>query len=148
MRSVTVAAAQYPIDRFDSLDAYEAINREARRLLTYLGGKDRGDITANLHGIIGRATSRTEEDQTYLASCAGQWVSRAMSVTGWLAPSFRPDNTCPLCAARNSLRIRGITVTEVHASCVACGSVWTPDSIGVLAEHIRWENGELEEATA
>ena len=31
---------------------------------------------------------------------------------------------------------------------VSCGETWTPETVGILIEHIRWENGDLEEITA
>jgi hypothetical protein len=139
------APGSRPAGSLERLDAYEFINTDSRRLLLYTGGKDRKDVAANLHALIGQATLIDEDAQTYLVTCSSLWVSRAMSVTGWSAPSFRPNNTCPLCASSRSLRVRVITAQEVHASCVVCGEVWTPDSIGVLAAHIRWENGEYDE---
>ena len=131
-----------PTARIEAIDALMAIDVESTQLLAYAGGSERGDIAANLRALVGRMSTLNDDEQTEVARAAGRWVSRALSVTGWDVEPFRPDNTCPLCAEKRTLRVRVMTAFEVHASCVACGETWTPDSIGLLAEHVRWENGE------
>lgn len=135
-----------PTARLEAIDALMAIDVEASHLLAYTGGTDRGDIGANLRALVGRMSTLADDDQAEVARTAGRWVSRALSVTGWEVEPFRPDNTCPLCAEKRTLRVRVVTAYEVHASCVACGETWTPESIGLLAEHVRWENGEEAES--
>lgn len=137
-----------PNASIEAIDALASIDDESSRLFTYLGGTDRGDVAGNLRGLIGRATPLDDDTQTYLASCASRWASRAKSVTGWEVEPFKPENTCPLCAQKRTLRIRAFSASDVHASCVSCGEVWTPDTVGLLAEHIRWENGDLEEVAS
>ena len=137
-----------PTVSVEALDAGEAIRREATRTLTYLGGTDRHNLAANLRALIGHATQQEHPTQLDVAREAERWVSRAKSVTGWADAPFRPENTCPLCSHRHTLRIRATSTSDVHASCVHCGETWTPETAGLLIEHIRWENGENQEASA
>ncbi len=136
-----------PAGSLERLAALETIRREATRLNTYMHGPTRNDLDHILRGLIGVATMQDTDTQEHLATTSHRWLSLAWSVTGWNDPPFRPDNKCPLCEARHSLRVRVITASDVHASCCQCGEVWTPDTINVLIAHIRWENDELE-ATA
>lgn len=58
---------------------------------------------------------------------------------------MQPDNTCPLCATRGSLRIRvgdGINSNSASAMCVSCFEAWDDSNIGLLANHIRSENDD------
>ena len=136
--------ASRPTASIEALDTLEAITVEVTRLITYTGPRPRPDLEANLRGLLGTAASSDDDTQTYLAGLAERWLSRAKVLTGWEIPPWKPANSCPLCDARHSLRVRGITDIEVHACCVACGETWTPTTIGLLAEHMRWENGELD----
>ena len=137
-----------PTASIEALDALMAIDVEVAQLADYHDVK-REDIIGNLRGLLGVATGSDDAEQSYLAVRAERWVSRAKSVTGWADPVWRPDNSCPLCEERRSLRVRIMSASEMHASCVHCGETWTPDTIGLLAEHIRYENreDEIEEAS-
>lgn len=137
-----------PNANIESLDALAAVERESRWLLTYLGGTGRDTAADNLRGLVGMFDQLLIEQQRDLAQIAQRWASRAKSVTGWEDPPFSPNNTCPLCAASRTLRIRVISISDAHASCVACGETWTPDTIGLLAEHIRAENSDYEDMEA
>lgn len=66
------------------------------------------------------------------------WWRQARIIAGWDSPTYRPFATCPSCSKRAGLRIN---LTSHTAVCVECRTVWGPESIGVLAEHIRRENG-------
>jgi len=66
-----------------------------------------------------------------------RWWAQARVVTGWDAPAWRPDNTCPNCGVRRALRIR---LAERVGFCVECRETWPSDSYQVLAEHIRTES--------
>jgi hypothetical protein len=74
-----------------------------------------------------------------------RWWTQARIVSGWDSPAWRPDNTCPVCDVRRSLRVN---LSLQTALCVECREVWDSTTIGLLAEHIRAENMEDEEATA
>lgn len=67
------------------------------------------------------------------------WWTQARIVTGWDAPAWNPDNTCPVCGERGTLKIR---LVEQLAMCTkdACRTTWDSETIGLLAEHIRAES--------
>lgn len=71
------------------------------------------------------------------------WWRQARIIAGWDSPPWRPYNTCPNCSKRRGLRINSMAHTAV---CVECRTVWEPSTIGLLAEHIRAENGSDEAA--
>lgn len=81
-----------------------------------------------------------------LESDFGRWWTWARVVTGWDTPAWQPANTCPLCGVRGTLRVR---LDEQRATCVngACRETWDQFNIGLLAEHIRRENNDTEEAS-
>lgn len=74
------------------------------------------------------------------------WWKWARVVTGWDTPAWQPDNTCPLCGVRGTLRIR---FEDQLATCIndACRETWDSFTIGLLAAHIRTENNDTEEAS-
>jgi hypothetical protein len=65
------------------------------------------------------------------------WWTQARLVTGWDAPAWRPDNTCPNCGERRSLRIR---LAERIGFCTGCRETWGPEAYQVLASHVRAES--------
>lgn len=81
----------------------------------------------------------------HLERDASIWWTQARVATGWDSPAFKPNNTCPTCGERGSLRLRLEPTTGV---CVDCRTTWTPETIGLLVRHIRHENHDPEEQTA
>lgn len=75
-----------------------------------------------------------------------RWWTWARVVTGWDTPAWQPDNTCPLCGTRGTLRVR---LDQQRATCVndACRETWDESNIGLLANHVLAENNETEEAS-
>lgn len=71
-----------------------------------------------------------------------RWWRSARIVSGYDSPAWRPDNTCPWCETRRSLRIN---LGTESALCIECRCLWGPENIGLLAEHIRAENFDAEE---
>jgi hypothetical protein len=70
------------------------------------------------------------------------WWTQARITTGWEALAWRPDNTCPLCGERRTLRIR---LEERIGLCTNCHETWTPTGepgYQTLANHIRAEADE------
>lgn len=68
-----------------------------------------------------------------------RWWTQARLTTGWDAPAWRPDSTCPNCGERRTLRIR---LEERIGFCVKCRETWTPSGdpgYQVLGDHIRME---------
>lgn len=74
-----------------------------------------------------------------------RWWTQARIVTGWDRAAWCPDNTCPACGVRRSLRIR---LEDRIGVCVECRETWPPDSYQVLAEHIRSESDERRAAVS
>lgn len=135
-----------PTAHLEALDALMLIDAESSQWLALLDLADRHGVVANLRALVGAATVLAEPDQRDLAANAKRWVTIAAVITGWQIPAWRPDNTCPMCAARGSLRVRagnGVSTTEVSATCVKCWTHWDATNVGLLASHIRAENDEL-----
>lgn len=139
--------ASTPAARLEALSALLVIDRECTDWMGFLALADRHLLAANLNGLVGAATSLDTDDPELanLATSAKRWMTLANVTTGWEVAPWRPDNTCPLCAVRGSLRVRvGDGTSEASATCVGCWQHWTAETIGLLADHIRWENGDLE----
>lgn len=129
------SAADLPLPRIRKLASLiPSLERCRRHYPTQQnGGRDEH------HRVICCTAHKVEAD-------IGRWWTWARVVTGWDMPAWQPDNTCPLCGVRGSLRIR---VVEQLASCVndVCRETWDETTIGLLADHIRYENHEDEEAS-
>lgn len=154
-----------PAARIEALDTIMLIDDEAARWIHQLGDNPPGDRYDNnaqpipgsgtrrrldrLHGLqasLPRCRPRTGKDETtgewcctghHLDHDVRRWWHQARIITGWDEPPFRPFNTCPVCDHKGGLRIN----FELQAGfCVECRSVWGPDQIGLLGEHIRREN--------
>lgn len=68
-----------------------------------------------------------------------RWWYQARIIAGWdQAAWVLKRNTCPVCDERGKLRVR-----LDSALCVECRTVWPPDQLGLLAEHIRSENKDV-----
>lgn len=89
-----------------------------------------------LHGLHAGASP---EQKRAIEHDARRWWHQARIVSGWDSAAWRPDNTCPVCEVRRSLRINLTTQTAV---CIECREVWDTTTIGLLAEHVRIENAE------
>jgi hypothetical protein len=141
-----------PSARIDAIDTYMRIDTEARTAATHMNLPARQETADVLRSLIGGATRLDPEDLHDLGGAVRSWVTWARVTTGWDVPARRFDeNSCPLCAKRGGLRIRlgdGVTNHSAHAMCVNCGEHWTPETIGLLGEHIKWENHETGEEAA
>jgi hypothetical protein len=135
-----------PSARVDAMDVEQRIDQAAYLWAkTYATDRRWDPLPSRLRALVGVAGWIETEEQHQLAVEVRRWATWARVVTGWEVPPFRPDNTCPLCASRGGLRVRagdGVTSTEAHALCLDCGEAWDPSTIGLLAEHIRAENGD------
>jgi hypothetical protein len=112
---------------------------------TYVEQRRWDSLTDRLRALVGVAGNIEDDEQHQLAREARRWVTWAKVCTGWEVPAMRPDNTCPLCGVRGTLRVRvgdGIRSTEASAVCVGCGESWDDTNVGLLAEHIRSENND------
>lgn len=152
--------ASRPPARLEALDALADIDLAASRWVRDLGEDDPAttvECVRKLHGLhasahgCGGAPGRGDDGQV---SCCTQhaieadvrrWWGHARIVTGWDSQAFRPDNTCPLCGRRGGLRVR---IEASSAVCIECRESWDESTIGLLADHIRSENGEDDETAA
>lgn len=122
-----------PTARLEAIDAALRIDHESARWLRNLGHDDPGTTVDCVRGLGPHALDRD------LAADIRRWWSWARTLTGWDTPPWKPANTCPICAERGTLRIR---LAHHTGTCTNCWSTWEPDMIGLLADHIRFENHE------
>lgn len=102
-------------------------------------------IPDKLRALVGAGTKMHPDDLHDLTRAARSWATAARVTTGWEVPARRLRSTCPLCAASGTLRVRvgdGIHSASASALCVNCFETWDDNNIGLLAEHIRAENGD------
>lgn len=137
--------ASKPTARIDALDAHARIDTEAARWVRELGEDDPQDTIGILRHLNGLAAGIKHDHKPGPLCCtwhmieqdARAWWVQARVLTGWDSSAWRPDSTCPPCGALGSLRVKLMAKT---AMCVDCREVWTEDTIGLLAEHIRNES--------
>lgn len=134
--------ASKPAARVDAIDVLQAIETEAqtwcRTLQLPIADKQTG-MPLEVRALVRAAAANAGDRMT--ADLRTWWI-RARTVTGWDSPSWRPDNTCPLCGIKGGLRVRLDAQTGM---CVECGEGWDSSTIGLLADHIRAENGETDQ---
>jgi hypothetical protein len=148
-----------PAARIEALDTIMLIDDAATRWLARLGADDpnerldprTGLPVASQRATTGAATiavinklhglhaSQDVKTQRAIEADMRSWWHQARIVSGWDSAAWRPDNTCPVCEQRRSLRIN---LTSKTGLCVDCRSLWTEDEIGLLADWIRLENAE------
>lgn len=139
-----------PTARLEAIDVLLRIEQHVRGWVDKCGLTGRHQLTHDLGSLLAHHTRLEPLDQWLLARDARKWRSWARVTTGWETPSWKPDNTCPLCGQRGGLRVRlgdGIDTQGAHAMCVLCGEAWDSANVALLADHIRWENDD-EQATA
>lgn len=128
-----------PAAHLESLDTLIHIDLAAARWVRDLGEDDPGTTAACvrlLHGLYATAQPAT---QRVIEHDVRRWWAQARIVTGWDSPAWRPNNTCLACGVRGTLRIR---LSSQSGMCIQCRETWGPETIGLLAEHIRMENFE------
>ncbi|WP_418063958.1 hypothetical protein [Pimelobacter simplex] len=146
-----------PAGSIEAIDTMIWIDREAARWVRDLGEDDPGDTAAcvRLVGSLLPSTEvcgpRPQRDGNRAPDCCARhaiehdvrrWWTQARIVSGWDIAAWKPNNSCPLCAERGTLRVRVNTSTDVTALCVGCRETWDNATIALLAEHIRLENHE------
>lgn len=154
-------AASKPSAAIEAIDTLLRIDHYAAAWLRSLGEDDPGNViqcvvrlgalAAQDHCI--RSTPRRNEIG-WVVCCryhqieadVRRWWTWARVVTRWDLPPWQPDNTCPLCGNRGTLRVR---IAERLAMCSedACRETWDETTIGLLADHIRAENHDTEVAS-
>lgn len=137
-----------PAARLDALDALADIDLAINRWITDIGDQpahlDTARALRQLHGLVADADDVTKAEVT---RDVRRWWTRARIVTGWDSPAWTPDNTCPSCGERGTLRVRladhiGMCTYrgDDHARREPCGALWDEATIGLLADHIRAES--------
>lgn len=129
-----------PVARLEALDALVTIEHAAIAWLRKLGAPLDGTVVdwiRRLHALTHDLTADTERPtRRRIEADIRRWWTRARIVTGWDQPAWRPANTCPLCGEYGTLRIKWL---DEIGYCVECAETWDPDTIGLLADHIRAE---------
>lgn len=148
-----------PTANLEALDTLIHIDNEAARWVRQLGHDDPGDTAACVTKLYSLAASAqfcrrdkpTIEDREAICCdvhrierAMRRWWTQARIASGWDSSPWKPNNTCPACNERRSLRIR---LDDQAGFCTNCRETWDSASIGILAEHVRTENAE-EELTA
>ncbi|VXB82496.1 hypothetical protein [Aeromicrobium sp. 9AM] len=151
--------ASKPSARLDAIDAAQRIDTGAFTWLRRLGLVDVYDdktlpdtaaAVKRLGSLLPSAEKCGRKRADRERACCPQheleldlrsWWTAARILTGWDSPAWKPDNTCPVCEVRGSLRIK---LEHRSGMCVDCGSTWPAETIGLLADHIRAENHEDE----
>lgn len=156
-------ASSKPSAAIEAIDTLLRIDRQAAAWVRRLKQDDPGNVIGCVvqlgalamgQDYCGRKTPKRADDGQVtcctfhqIESDVRRWWSWARVVTRWDLPPWQPDNTCPLCGTRGSLRVR---VVERLAVCTEdqCRETWDEATIGLLADHIRAENHEVEEEQA
>ena len=140
-----------PAAALEALDTLIRIDLEAARWVRDLGEDDPGDTAAciRLLGSLMPSAHRCHRTKPVVVegkvtcctwhAVAGdvrRWWTQARIATGLDSPAWRPDNTCPMCGVRGSLRVK---LLEQVAFCTGCHDTWSEETIGLLAEHMRAE---------
>lgn len=140
----TIAGSR-PAANVDAIDTANRIRDDATWWLRYLGADDTGELIDLVHRLAPFANGNNihPDHARRLGFDIRCWWTWARITTGWDQPPWQPNNTCPACATRGSIRIR---LHEHLATCTNdnCRATWDHDTIGLLAEHIRTENGEAQ----
>lgn len=146
--------ASRPAANIEALDTLIDIDLAAARWVRDLGEDDPGSTIACISKLYGLAASAhhcgnqkaTIENRRAVCCAVHQierdirrWWTQARIVSGWDSPAWAPNNTCPMCSERRTLRIRSDDKT---AMCTGCRETWDGGNIGLLAEHVRGENDD------
>lgn len=136
--------ASKPAARLEALDALVGIDLAVNRWIVDIGDQphhlDTARALRQLHSIVGNADQVTRRAVEHDVR---RWWTRARIVTGWDSPAWTPDNTCPSCGERGTLRVKepiGMCTFKGDDRRDACGATWTRETIGLLADHVRAEN--------
>lgn len=133
-----------PAAAIEALDTLLLIDQSAARWVRQLGDDDPGTTAACVARLHALWASQDTDTQARIEADVRRWHTQARIASGWDSPAWRPDNTCPACETRRSLRVNR---DDLAAFCVECRETWDPTQVGLLAEHIRWENNDTDNDT-
>lgn len=141
----TRPAASKPSAAIDAIDTLTRIDHEAAAWLRHLGQDDPGNTIACVRQLAALAMSQPSHYRR-IEHDIRRWWSWARIITRWDLPAWQPHNTCPLCGERGTIRVK---INEKLATCVndTCRETWDEATIGLLAEHIRTENHDTQQAS-
>lgn len=139
--------ASRPAASLEAVDTLVRIDLAAARWIRDLGEDDPLDTAACIRRLNGLVASLQPCRRPAPDCCTRheverdvrRWWAWARIATGWDSPAWKPDNTCPLCGKRGTLRVK---LADAIGWCVDCHETWDRASIGLLADHIRNENHE------
>ncbi|GAB2762433.1 hypothetical protein [Nocardioides pakistanensis] len=126
-----------PTARLEALDVAVRIDLEASRWVRELGEDDPGDTIRCVRLLHSLLPSAHEVTRRAAGKDIRRWWTQARVATGWDSPAWRPDNTCPMCGTRGTLRVN---LASQGGFCVECRETWDESNIGLLADHIRGES--------
>lgn len=126
-----------PAARLEALDVAARIDLDASRWVRDLGEDDPADTIACLRLLHSLLPSAHEVTRRAVEHDVRRWWTQARIVTGWDSPAWKPDNTCPMCGERGTLRVN---LAAQGGFCVECRETWDESNIGLLADHIRSES--------
>lgn len=135
--------ASRPPARLDAIDRLLAIEAGSARWCISVRLSLRDDASSNIRALVGAAGTMDSDTAKSLLDELRLWRNWAATVTGWQTPPWRPRVPCPACDRTDQLRVR---LDQKTACCMQCGEAWDADTIGLLAEHIRYVT-ELAERT-
>lgn len=128
-----------PAARLEAMDTAARIDIDANRWVTDMGKPAPLDTVHALRLLHSLAVGADDVTRREVTRDVRRWWIRARVVTGWDSAAWKPDNTCPKCGQRGTLRVR---LGDRIGMCVAdnCRATWDEQTIGVLGEHIRTES--------
>lgn len=137
-----------PAASVDAISTLTEIDKEASRWVRVLGEDDPVSTIGCVRLLNGLAAGMVRCKKPHRGCCdyhslehdVRRWWAQARVSTGWDSPAWRPDNTCPMCSVKGSLRVK---LVDHVAVCTDCRETWDKDTIGLLAEHIRAESAGL-----
>jgi hypothetical protein len=118
----------------EALSRYVSIQIGAVRWAWSLYQDVRDTTESQLRGLIGPAATLDDATLTTLVSEVRQWRRWCAVMTAWESPAYAPHVPCPACAKIGALRVN---LTAKTAICTWCAAGWDPDTVGLLAEHVR-----------
>lgn len=93
---------------------------------------DEDDLAGTLQALVSAPTD--DPQLAMITRQADRWRHRARQATGHEPPPRTIADPCPYCLRRNSLVVSGDLRS---AKCARCGTRWSPDTIGLLADMLR-----------
>jgi hypothetical protein len=131
----TIPASRPPLE-LEALSRFEQITATTRNWCTQAGIRPRGNTESTIRALVAAAPNLDEPQQRDLHADLRRWTSWCRVYLGYEHIHTARGARCPLSDC-HTLGVLRVNLTTSHALCVACGATWQPDTIGVLAEHIR-----------